>query len=258
LPRDLIAAELFGHTRGAFSGAAQARRGVIASASGGTLLLDEVGDCPPEVQMALLRVLQEKAVRPVGAEQEQPVDVRFVAATHRPLEEMVASGAFRADLYARLSQVKITLAPLRERKAELPELAKVFCEAAGGRFACSVDAAEALLAWNWPFNVRELETLAHSFVVAQGPQGVLDLDYLRTHHKPLARSLQGRLGPQQGPFDRGDAIGETPVGEPRRLRALLAEHHGNVSEVARALGKPRSQIYRWMKALGTGPGRFRA
>jgi transcriptional regulator with GAF, ATPase, and Fis domain len=263
LPRDLIASELFGHVRGAFSGAAQARPGVIAAADGGTVLLDEIGDCPPEVQVALLRVLQEKRVRPVGSDRELPVQTRFVAATHRPLEAAVHDGSFRADLFARLAQTTIRLPPLRERKPELLELVNSLAAEVGAKLSWTVDAAELLLAWDWPFNVRELQSLVRAFVALRGARGPLEVGYLRENHPDLTRARsasngdqRGQLGalPESAPFPDSNT---EEVSLRVRLRGLLSEHAGNVSEVARALGKPRSQVYRWLKDQGVSAQRFR-
>ncbi len=253
IPRELVAAELFGHTERAFSGARSARKGLVLAAAHGTLLLDEIGDCPSEVQTALLRMLQEKAVRPVGGDDELAVDVRVVAATHCDLGQLVARGSFRADLYARLSQFTIALPPLRERRHELLELAHVFAREVGATLQVSVDAAEALLAWSWPFNLRELQSLVRALVVVRGQAALLDLAYLAEHHAQIA-AVVGDRTPAEAP---GQSAPLRPQHERQRLRELLDQHGGNVSKVAEALGKPRAQIYRWMEALGLSPGQFR-
>src|SRR4029077_6812650 len=142
IPREIIAAELFGHTRGAFSGAAREREGLFRSAQGGTLLLDEIGDMPVDLQAALLRVLQERVVRPVGSDHELPVDVRVLSATHADLQHGMQSGRFRADLYARLAQGVLRLPPLRERRVELVPLLRELGRARGRELNLAAEAAE--------------------------------------------------------------------------------------------------------------------
>jgi transcriptional regulator of acetoin/glycerol metabolism len=156
LSRDLVAAELFGHVRGAFSGATQQREGLFVHANGGTLLLDEVGDLPLDVQPALLRVLEERAVRPLGSDQTRPVDVHVLAATHVDLDQAVESGAFRQDLLARLRQARLEIPPLRERRSDILALLGEMIGEAVAPPSFSVNAMEALLLWDYPHNVREL------------------------------------------------------------------------------------------------------
>ena len=247
LPRELAAAELFGHTRGAFSGAGQARPGLFASAAGGTLFLDEIGDLPLDLQPALLRALQEKAVRPVGSDREVPVDVRVVAATNVDLQAAIAGNRFRADLYARLAQTVISLPPLRERRFEIPALLRSFAEAEGRPLALTADALEVLLLGRYRYNVRELRALlSEFFAVSRGPEP-LDLQYLAGAMPEEARLVAGREQPRES------ASGSVPAGERERLARLLAQHDGNISAVAKELGKPRAQIYRWLSRFGLSP-----
>jgi transcriptional regulator with GAF, ATPase, and Fis domain len=260
IPHDLIGAELFGHTRGAFSGAVQGRKGLFQAADGGTLFLDEIGDCPIDIQISLLRVLQEKTVRPVGSESEQAIDVRVVAATHADLEEAMEQGSFRSDLYARLAQATLLLPPLRQRKTEVLLLARRFAEDAGVSLSLTADAAEALLCWHWPFNIRELESLIRTFaaLAAEAADKTLDLAYLHESYPDLASVIVERRRSAPG----GDPTPDSPanaeeVSNPTRLRRLLKTHTGNVAAVARDLGKPRSHVYRWMRALGLSASRFR-
>jgi transcriptional regulator with AAA-type ATPase domain len=258
IPRELVAAELFGHTERAFSGAQGARKGLALAAAHGTLLLDEIGDCPPEVQIALLRMLQEKAVRPVGSDQELAVDVRVIAATHRDLQDLVARGSFRADLFARLSQFTIALPPLRERKHQLLDLARSFAQADGATLRITVDAAEALLIWSWPFNLRELQSLIFALLVVRGKSAVLDLAYLSENHPPIAQAVASRAAAGSEPQSKAPLPTlQRPQHDRKRLAELLDQHGGNVSKVAQALGKPRAQVYRWMEALGLSPTSFR-
>jgi transcriptional regulator with GAF, ATPase, and Fis domain len=159
LPRDLVASELFGHVRGAFSGACSARAGLFVAAQGGTLFLDELCELPIDVQPALLRVLQDGRVRPVGAEHETAVDVRIIAATNKEPELAVRAGQFRADLYARVSGAVLRLTPLRERRQHVLSIAASIAEEAALAVRFSADALEALLIWDFPYNVRELKSL---------------------------------------------------------------------------------------------------
>jgi transcriptional regulator with GAF, ATPase, and Fis domain len=253
LPRELAAAELFGHTRGAFSGAAQARPGLFASAIGGTLFLDEIGDLPLDLQPALLRALQEKAVRPVGSDREVLVDVRVVAATNVDLETAIGANRFRADLYARLAQAVVALPPLRERRCEIPTLLRSFAEAEGRPLELTPDALEVLLLGHYRYNVRELRALLSEFFAVAGSGEPLDLDYLGAAQPALAAPVVERSGPLPRPGDSG----AVPSGERERLTRLLAQHEGNISAVAKELGKPRAQIYRWLTRWGLNPRQHR-
>ncbi|HJZ89113.1 MAG TPA: sigma-54 dependent transcriptional regulator [Polyangia bacterium] len=169
IPEGLIESELFGHARGAFTGATDKRVGKFAQADGGTLFLDEIGELPLDLQVKLLRVLQEHEITPVGESAAQPVDLRVVAATHRNLEAMVEEGSFREDLFYRLNVVPIDLPPLRERTEDIPILARYFLDAAnrrtGRRLELSEDAAGLLQVYSWPGNVRELENLIERLVI---------------------------------------------------------------------------------------------
>ncbi|HEY6560209.1 MAG TPA: sigma 54-interacting transcriptional regulator [Polyangiaceae bacterium] len=240
LPRDLVASELFGHTRGAFSNATHARAGLFMAAHDGTLLLDEIGDLPPEQQPALLRVLQEHTVRAVGADREIATNARVVVATHVDLAERVGEGAFRTDLFARIAQCVVRAPALRERRREILPLARLFAERAGRELTVSADAAERLVLWHWPFNVRELEAMIDTICVLQSDPR-LDIQYLRNKH-PALLDAAPRASPGAGDATRSSRRAE--------LDRLLAEHSGNISAVARALGKPRAQIYRWLRRYG--------
>ncbi len=257
LPRDLILAELFGHAKGAFSGALHRRSGMFLAAQRGTLLLDEIGDCALDVQAALLRALQERAIRPLGEEHEVAVDLQVIAATHCDLEAAIEARAFRADLYARLAQSVIRLPPLRERRAEILPLLQGFAREHECEASVSPDAAEALLLWDYPFNIRELQNLARLFATSHAPRGRLDLRYLRQAHPELARGLELRRNTQ---LEAAAAPACTAVPQWQRrqqLKALLQQHQGNVSRVAEVLGKPRAQIYRWLRVHGLSVEAFR-
>ena len=252
LQPELVAAELFGHVRGAFSGAEGQRLGLFRAAEGGTLFLDEIGDLPLALQPALLRALEAHKVRPVGAEHEVPVDVRVISATHIDLEEAVTAKRFRADLLARLAPVVLRLPPLRERRAEILALASEFVP--GVRF--SPNAAEALLLADWPRNVRELRSVVEvAALVAK--------DRTQIRSRDLAERLPEavRLVRERGGASRSESEapqGPHPLAERREeLLALFEKHRGNVSKVAQELGKPRAQVYRWLGTLGLDPKQFR-
>ncbi len=241
IPQSLVESQLFGHVRGAFSGATKDETGLIRAAHDGTLLLDEIGDLPPSSQTALLRVLQEGEVRPVGSTQTTRVDIRAIAATHMPLEELVERGAFRRDLYARLAGYTFTLAPLRDRRIDFGLVIAALL-AAGKlgppRDLCiQGDAARALVRHDWPMNVRELEQcLRAAFVLSEN--GVITLDDL-----PPALDDTDPPAQDDPPPSAVDAVRTQVV-------ALLAEHDGNVSAVARAMRTSRSQVHRLMARYG--------
>lgn len=243
LSRELVASELFGHTGGAFTGAATAREGLFVAADRGTIFLDEIADLPLDQQPALLRTLQEGTVRPVGADRERTVDVRVVAATHKRLPDLVEQDRFRQDLYARLCGVTIELPGLSARREEiLPLLSTI-----SGRPAhhVSPDAAEALVLHDWPQNVREIQHLAAQLDVL-GPYG-LELNQLPPPFK--AQLTTRRRAPAEAAPTKLDRA---------QLVALLETHQGNVAMVAKALGKHRAQVYRWLRKEGLQPERFRS
>ena len=251
LSRELAAAELFGHVRGAFSGAAQARLGLCASAHGGSLFLDEIGDLPADVQPTLLRALEEGAVRPVGSDQLRPIDVRFIAATNLDLDTASVQGKFRADLLARLAQWRVRIPPLRDRRAEVLPLARAFAAEQGFELTLSANAAEALVLWSYPFNIRELKTLVRKLAATPNAKHKVDLKALRL----VDRRLTGH-----GSFlsDHEPVESEATIRSRRtQLQSLLKEHDGNVSRVARSLNCDRAQVYRWLRSYGMSPSGFR-
>jgi transcriptional regulator with GAF, ATPase, and Fis domain len=251
LPRDLAAAELFGHTKSAFSGAGQARPGLFASASGGTVFLDEIGDLPLDLQPALLRVLEERAIRPVGSDREVPIDVRVVAATHVDLPAAIVAGRFRADLHARLAQAVLALPPLRERRFEIPGLIRQFAEASGREVTLTPDALEALLVFRYPYNVRELKALVAEFMAVSQGNEPLDARYLAGARADIAGPLEGRSD------IAGAKAEKASNAEREKLVNLLESHGGNIAAVAKQLGKPRAQIYRWLSRFGISPRQHR-
>jgi len=243
LPGSLLEGELFGHKKGAYTGAADDRAGLVRSADGGTLFLDEVAELPASSQSALLRVLQEGEVVPVGGDRPVKVDLRVVTATHKDLDAEVAAQRFRADLRARLLGVELALPALRERPEDLGLLVATLLEwiAPGRHVTFSADAVSALYAYAWPLNIRELERALAAALAA--PR-----DRIELMHLPAA--LRSR--PAEEPRVASD---EVPLSvDDRAIRdglvAAIARHGGNLAAVARELGKDRTQIRRWMKRFG--------
>jgi transcriptional regulator with GAF, ATPase, and Fis domain len=251
LPNGLIEASLFGHRRGAFSGAVEDRAGLVRSADGGTLLLDEIGDLPLPSQAALLRVLQEGEVTAVGDSDPVAVDVRFVAATHRDLDALAVDEAFRPDLLARLEGFRLWLPPLRERREDLGViLAELLARLAPDRdVSLHPDVARAFSAYPWPANVRELEQLLSAALALAGDARIA-LEHLPTGWStprapvPVSRRRSAPLSPEDA------ALRD-------RLIGLLEDHAGNLAAVARALDKDRTQVRRWLGRFGLDPEQFR-
>jgi len=242
LPEHLVESELFGHRKGAFSGAVEDRPGLVRAADRGTLFLDEIGDLPLPAQAAFLRVLQEQEVVPVGAIRAQPVDLRLVVATHRDLPSLVRAGEFRDDLFARISGWRLDLPPLAERREDLgliiaALLRRMRPEPAGraDKISFTPAAARALVQYPWPLNVRELEKALAAALALAGEQPI-DLQHLPPEVREPAP-------PPAAPAE----LDEQDRARRDQLIALLEEHGGNVSAVARAMGKARMQIQRWIK-----------
>lgn len=182
IPSELLESELFGHVRGAFTGADRSRRGLIEAAEGGTLFLDEIGDMPPEMQAKLLRVLQERRIRRIGGTEEIPVDVRIITATHRDLQALVREARFREDLFYRIHVIHVRVPALRQRRGDIPALAATFAERHAARMGRRIagatpDFLEALTNYGWPGNVRQLENVIER-AVALGSEELLGLDTL--------------------------------------------------------------------------------
>jgi transcriptional regulator with PAS, ATPase and Fis domain len=252
IPANLVEAHLFGHVRGAFSGAVKDEPGMVRAAHNGTLLLDEVGDLPASSQAALLRVLQEGEVQPVGSAQTAKVDVRIVAATHMPIDELVERGAFRRDLYARLAGYTFALPPLRDRRVDLGLL--IAALVASGKVEAPADlrmapeVVRALVRHAWPMNIRELEQcLRAAFVLAE--DGLVTVEDLPG---AVAASLAEEEPAAEG---EGDARDEELR---RELLVRLVDTKGNVTEVARAMGKARQQVQRWLRRFAIDPEAYRA
>jgi len=246
LPRNLIESELFGHKRGAFSGAHEDYDGLVQRAQGGTLFLDEIAELPEESQVALLRVLQEGEVRPVGASDTVKVDVRVVAATHQDLQARIADGRFRQDLYARLSGFEVTLPPLRDRREDLGNLiASILPRVAPQphRITLHRTAARLMLRYGWPLNIRELEQALRA-AVALAEDGEI-----RGEH--LSEAIRNYVPPSLASLRPEDRVLR------ERVIELLREHTGNVTAVGRAMGKAPIQIRRWCHRLQIGLSQFR-
>ncbi|WP_437991719.1 sigma 54-interacting transcriptional regulator [Sorangium sp. So ce145] len=279
IPKDLVESTLFGHERGAFTGALQQQKGVFEEADGGTVFLDEIGELPPPAQAALLRVLESGSFSRVGSSREIEVDVRVVAATHRDLEAMAASGAFRADLYYRLGGVVIDIPPLRARTDEIEPLARHFlraASAANGRHVEGItpEALALLCAYAWPGNVRELRNVIERAVVVT-PGALVGLEDLPPRvraaaargesERPADRGTDAELGgappdvavfcptpsaPKEAPPEGGRVRGKVQQYEAKLLQDMLETAGWNRTEAARRLGIPvRTLSYR-MKVLG--------
>lgn len=248
IPEQLVERELFGHTRGAFTGAQQSGEGFIAAADGGTLFLDEIGDLPLAAQAKLLRFLETKKLTPLGSTHERAVDVRVIAATHQAVEQMIGEGRFREDLYGRLEEVVLTLPALRQRREDLPLLIAHFCLAEGVTLpAFSADALEALALYHWPRNVRELRKLVTRLGHFAGDHARIELDDLpQTMLAPFVARAKG-----ESDLDEGS----TPTRH--QLELWLTEHRGNVSAMATALQRERKSVYRWLKRYDLDPKQFR-
>jgi transcriptional regulator with AAA-type ATPase domain len=250
LPRSLLESELFGFRKGAFSGADQDRIGLVRSADKGTLFLDEIADLPLDGQAALLRVLQEGEIHPIGASGPISVDVRVVAATHRDLSRMVQQGEFREDLLARLNGFSVTLPPLRDRREDLGALVGLFGRRhAPGRadsIGFSPAAVRALHAHRWPQNIRELEkTVAAALALAQG-------DLIELEHLPEVIRAEGVKPVGARPVDGGEQEALR-----RALENLLDLNHGNVSATASAMRTSRMQVHRLCRRFGIDLRRYR-
>src|SRR5262245_2877810 len=242
-PDTLIESELFGHARGAFTGAISDRVGLFEAAEGGTLLLDEIGDASALLQMKLLRVLQEGEARRVGDPRQRKVDVRVLAATHRPLERSVGAGAFRADLFFRLATVRLRLPSLRERGRDVLVLARHFLARAAARAGgpppeIAPELADRLLRYRWPGNVRELANGCAFAVSVGGARARVGLEHWP--EAPFADAVAEHAG----------LHAETRALEERRLRETLKRTGGNKTQAARALGLSRQGLLKKLRRYG--------
>ena len=250
LPESLIESELFGHDKGAFTGASAPKPGLIEAASGGTVFLDEIGELPLSVQAKLLRVLDRREVIRIGEVKERTVDVRFVSATHRSLEAEIAAGRFRQDLYYRLAGMTIRIPPLRERLDEIPALAARFVEDAARRLGRPApglgDGAHAALAAHpWPGNIRELRNVMERAVIVCGA-GPIEAAHLSfADREPAAAAAPAAAGLR----------GEVEALEKERILATLQACDGNQSEAARRLQMSRGALLARLRAWGLVRGR---
>jgi formate hydrogenlyase transcriptional activator len=254
IPASLIASELFGHEKGSFTGATQRRLGRFEAAHGGTIFLDEIGDLPADIQIALLRVLQEREIERVGADKSIPVDVRVLAATHRDLHKLVTEGTFRQDLYYRLNVVPIPMPPLRERKADIPVLAEYFMARFGKkldkRFRKIDKKTLALLQdYEWPGNVRELQNLIERAVIlSESDTFTVDPAWLK---QTPAAALHSNFA----------LNGALLAHEKEAIEAALAQSHGRISGpsgAAARLGVPTSTLDSKIKRLRINKYRYKA
>jgi len=245
LPESLLESELFGHVKGAFTGAVKDKKGLLEAATGGTLFLDEVGEMTPATQVKLLRALQEREVIPVGSTEAVAVDARIIAATNRELEEEIRKGEFRSDLYYRLNVIALHLPPLRDRKEDVPLLVDFFLrrlsEAEGRERTIQEEALEALKEYDWPGNVRELENaLERAAVVARG--GAIGVEHLpgRVREAPPARVVSD--GPAENPT--------MELVERAYIAWVLQAEDGNKTRAAEVLGIDPSTLYRKLNRYG--------
>ncbi len=243
LPRDLIEAELFGHEKGAYTSALQARTGLLEAAENGTLFLDEIGELPLDLQAKLLTVIERRRVRRVGSVHERPIHARFVAASNRDLRQQVEQGAFRSDLYFRLNVLTLTLPPLRERGEDILLLARHYADQTAQRYRLPAprfgdDALAALGHYHWPGNVRELKHLTERAVLLSGDAPLT----ARAFALPPNREEDAQALPEDW---RGVTLGDA---ERTLIQQALAASHGNISEAARRLGITRMTLrYRMEK-----------
>jgi two-component system response regulator AtoC len=251
LPETLLESELFGYEKGAFTGAASRKPGRVELAAGGTLFFDEIGEIPPGIQAKLLRLLQERTFERLGGAETLHADARFLAATHAPLEDLVRQGRFREDLFYRLNVVPILIPSLRDRREDVPELARHFCardSAANGKTGFSIDdgAIGLLAAQNWPGNVRELQNFIERLVLfSDGPV---------IHEKDVRREFGRRLGlPPALETNSGEAQtldSQRRQAERDAVMAALQEAKGNRSAAARLLGISRRTFYNKLEEHG--------
>jgi DNA-binding NtrC family response regulator len=252
IPPELAESELFGHERGAFTGAYAAQKGLVAQAEGGTLFLDEVPSLPLLTQVKLLRFLQEREFRPLGATSTRKANVRVIAATNEPMERAIDGGKFRQDLFYRLNIIRILLPPLRDRREDIPLLARHFLERCASRFSRAIlnlaeDAVEKLVAYDWPGNVRELEhVIERTVVFCAGPVARAgDVTLPTAAAGAEAEKFQSAKARTVATFERN------------YIEGLLAAHRGNISSAARSAGKNRRAFWELIRKHHIEVDRFR-
>jgi transcriptional regulator with GAF, ATPase, and Fis domain len=253
IPENLLESELFGHVRGAFTGADRERKGLFREAEGGSLLLDEIGELPLKMQAALLRVLQERKVRPVGEAMEVAVDTRIIAATNRDLGAMVHEGRFREDLLYRLQVVEIMVPPLRERKEDILPLVDHFLSIFSARYrrdkkSVEREARKRLVAYDWPGNVRQLEhVLLNAWLMSESDEITLeDFSLPDSDSRPMSSRLTGRPPPAATMRSEG----EYRDAEKEKILAALTQTNWNRVRAAEIIGMPRRTFYRRLKEYG--------
>jgi two-component system nitrogen regulation response regulator NtrX len=249
IPEELIESELFGHTKGSFTGAAEDKTGKFEQADGGTLFLDEIGDMSLKTQSKVLRVLEEQRFTPVGGRAAIRVDVRVIAATNKRLADEIAAGRFREDLFYRLNVIPFYVPALRERVEDVPVLANHFLEEFGHRHGrgprrFSAAAMDALMRYSWPGNVRELKNLVERLVIV-GPQS--GAEEIEPHHLP-PEIFAGAAAAAPATLHEARAAYEREF-----ILRKLEEHQWNMSRTAEAIGVERSHLYRKLKSLGISP-----
>jgi two-component system response regulator GlrR len=249
IPEGLLESELFGHKKGSFTGAIADRRGLFQAAQGGTLFLDEIGDMPLPLQVKLLRALEERKIRPVGSHENFDVDVRVIAATHRKLEERIASGEFREDLYYRLNVVKLYIPALAERREDIPLLANEFLARLAkrynrGRLSLAPEAMQLLVSAPWPGNVRQLLNVVEQAVALATTEVIPES--LVSQAIDVAETALSPLDEARKAFERDYLV------------RILKITNGNVSKAARLAGRNRTEFYRLLERHSLEPGMFKA
>jgi DNA-binding NtrC family response regulator len=253
--RELADSQLFGHRRGAFTGAVSDQPGLVRTAAGGTLFLDEVGDLPLDVQPKLLRFLEQGEIMPVGEPRPQRVDVRVIAATNADLEQRVSEGKFREDLYYRLSVIRIHVPPLRQRREEIPHLSTYFLREASDRLAkpdmqLSSQVLDLFARYWWPGNVRQLRNEVQRAVAMAPPGGIIGPEHLSadvTEQQAPAPGAPGGRVTLRGGQTLASVVDDI---ERDLIRETLTRHRGNISESARSLGLTRRGLYLKLRRLG--------
>lgn len=262
IPDTLIESELFGHEKGAFTGAQSNREGLVAAADGGTLFLDEIGELPLEAQARLLRVLQEGEVRPLGSVESRKVDVRLVAATHRDLRKLAKEGKFREDLYFRINVVQLTLPPLRERGRDIINIAESLLQRYCSQFGkpqlrLSANAIEAIMAYQWPGNVRELENaMQRAVILCEDSQEIgshllsIDAEAAAAEVADTGNMIFGQsrtLGGASRPKEASEDLSLEDY-----FQRFVLEHQDSMSEteLARKLGVSRKCLWERRQRLG--------
>jgi two-component system response regulator HydG len=246
----LIESELFGYVKGAFTGAVRSKDGLLSIAEGGTVFLDEIGELPVDLQAKLLRALQEKEIRPVGGTKSIPINVRILAATNKDLEQCVAQGTFRRDLYFRLNVLTLRIPPLRDRKQDIPLLTGHFLErlarATGVQRNISDEALKLLLAYEWPGNIRELENcLERACALTSGP--TIHVSDMPTSIQTWKSQTQCNCGDLPGMSEKITTLVEL---ERQAILQALDQLHGDKLEAAKLLGIGKTTLYRKLKEYG--------